>query len=46
LASDLEEEYQWEDEEPMDDIVDYKEVEYVDFLSVEDILNSPTNDVA
>jgi hypothetical protein len=45
LASHLEEEYQWEDEKPMDDIADYKEVEYVDFLGVKDILNSPTNDV-
>jgi hypothetical protein len=44
---------QLEDEEPMDDIAnyeeddiaDYKEVEYVDFLGVEDILNSPNNDV-
>jgi hypothetical protein len=36
---------QLEDEEPTDDIADYKEVEYVDFLGVEDILNSPNNDV-
>jgi hypothetical protein len=28
-----------------DDIADYKEVEYVDFLGVEDILNSPNNNV-
>ena len=46
------EEYQLEDGEPTDDIADYKEddianykeVEYVDFLGVEDILNSPNND--
>ena len=52
---------QLRDEENMDDIAEYKEVdegisgdvsnyneeevEYVDFLGVEDILNSPTNDV-
>jgi hypothetical protein len=36
---------QLEDKEPTDDIADYKEVEYVDFLGVEDILNSPNNDV-
>jgi hypothetical protein len=41
----VDEDGQLEDEEPMDDIVDYKEVEYVDFLGVEDILNSPNNDV-
>jgi hypothetical protein len=28
------EEYQLEDGEPTDDIVDYKEIEYVDFLGV------------
>jgi hypothetical protein len=49
------------DEEPMNDIANYEEVdeglsgdvsnyneeevEYVDFLGVEDILNSPNNDV-
>ena len=52
---------QWGDEEPMDDIADYEkvdegllgevynyneeEIEYVDFLGIEDILNSPDNDV-
>jgi hypothetical protein len=44
---------QLEDGEPTDDITDYEEddiadyneVEYVDFLGVEDILNSPNNDV-
>jgi hypothetical protein len=44
---------QLEGEEPIDDITDYeeddiadyKEVEYVDFLGIEDILNSPNNDV-
>jgi hypothetical protein len=44
---------QLEDGEPMDDITDYEEdditnyneVGYVDFLGVEDILNSPNNDV-
>jgi hypothetical protein len=49
----IDEEYPLEDGEPTDDITDceeddiadYKEVEYVDFLGVEDILNSPNNDV-
>jgi hypothetical protein len=49
----IHEEYPLEDGEPtdditdfeVDDIADYKEVEYVDFLGVEDILNSPNNDV-
>jgi hypothetical protein len=49
----VDEEYPLEDGKPMDDITDceeddiadYKEVEYIDFLGVEDILNSPNNDV-
>jgi hypothetical protein len=49
----VDEEYPLEDGEPTnditnceeDDIADYKEVKYVDFLGVEDILNSPNSDV-
>jgi hypothetical protein len=49
----VDEEYPLEDGEPTDvitnceedDIADYKEVEYVDFFGVEDILNSLNNDV-
>jgi hypothetical protein len=49
----VDEEYPLEDGDPTDDIIDceeddiadYKKVEYVDFLGVEDILNSPNNDV-
>jgi hypothetical protein len=55
-----EEDDQWEEEEPTNEIADYEEidedllgempnyseeaVDYIDFLGVEDILNSPNND--
>ena len=47
-----EEDDQVEDEEPTDDIVDYeeddiandKDVDYVDFLGIENILNFPRDD--
>jgi hypothetical protein len=39
-----EEDDQLEEEESTNDITDYEEVDYVDFLGAEDILNSPNND--